>query len=161
MASNYLIAHLKSHPQVGMSHPSSQQPSQNIYHGKSWYKTNSTILLCVGDSSANSSPMLYQIQRQIGEIPTWLDCRPCSVTVPNPSRGWWPSSFAAMLRGDESRVCSVEFFRKYIPFVIFGDEKEEWQRQGVASCRRFWLNSFVVKSLSSPILLKLPGPIVD
>lgn len=33
--------------------------------------------------------------------------------------------------------------------------------QGVASSRRFWLNSFMVKSLSSPILLKLPGPIVD
>lgn len=117
MASNYLIAHLKSHTQVGMSHPRSQQQSQNIYLSKKapcnlnimflnmenpGKKQILQILLCVGDNSTNSSPMLYQSHRQ-----PWGDsngCRACSVMVPNPSRGWWPSSFAAMLRGEESCV---------------------------------------------------------
>lgn len=116
-----------------MSHPSSQQPSQNIYHGKSWYKTNSSILLCVGDNSVNSSPMLFQIQRQIGEIPTWLGCRPCSVTVPNPSRGWWLSSFAAMLRGDESRGVFPWSFSESTPHLWYlvmkrkSDKGKVWQ----------------------------------
>lgn len=103
------VTRLKSHPPVfsvntscsiESSHcspqespPSRNEPSQQSatipkhLPWKSWYKTNSSILLCVGDNSVNSSPMLFQIQRQIGEIPTWLGCRPCSVTVPNPSRG--------------------------------------------------------------------------